>query len=105
MEKLKDKPPSLENPWHIVLYTDEVTPGNPLATMNNRKFHAVYWSFMEFGANALSREEAWCTIAAEYSVHVSKLSAGLSQAVAKLLKCFFLRWGQSGSEWCVNGVC
>ena len=89
LEKLKDNPPSLENPWHIVLYTDEVTPGNPLATMNNRKFHAVYWSFMEFGVNALSREEAWFTVATEYSVHVSKLSAGLSQVVAKILKCFF----------------
>jgi hypothetical protein len=89
LEKLKDNPPSLENPWHIVLYTDEVTPGNPLATMNNRKFHAIYWSFMEFGVNALSREEAWFTVATEYSVHVSKLSAGLSQVVAKILKCFF----------------
>ena len=44
---------------------------------------------MEFEANALSREEAWFTVATEYSVHVSKLSAGLSQVVAKLLKCFF----------------
>jgi len=56
--KLADHPPSLENPWHLLLYTDEVTPGNPLATLNKRKFHALYWSFLEFGVTALSREDS-----------------------------------------------
>ena len=31
---LKQKPSSPELPWHLVMYSDEVTPGNPLATMN-----------------------------------------------------------------------
>ena len=88
-QKLKDHPPSLEKPWNLVIYTDEVTPGNPLATLNKRKFHALYWSFLEFGVNALSKEESWFCAITEYSVLVSAFHAGLSQVVAVVLKQFF----------------
>ena len=87
--RLLEKPSSPEQPWTIIFYTDEVTPGNPLATDNKRRFHAIYWSFMELGVNALSREEAWFSILAEYSVFVKEISAGLSQVVAAALKSFF----------------
>ena len=87
--KLREHPPSPEQPWHLLFYTDEVTPGNPIATLNKRKFHAMYWSFLEFGVNALSREESWFCVITEYSIHVHPLSAGLSQVVAVVLKCFF----------------
>ena len=86
---LHTHPPSPEEPWNLVLYSDEVTPGNPLATLNHRKFQAIYWSFLEFGANALCREEAWFCICAEYSGTVNQLSAGLSQLIAALIKVFF----------------
>ena len=98
--KLADHPPSLENPWHLLLYTDEVTPGNPLATLNKRKFHALYWSFLEFGVTALSREECWFCVATEYSIYVTPLSAGLSQVVAAVLQCFF----SGGVNLAVTGV-
>ena len=82
-------------------YTDEVTPGNPLAQKNNRKFQAFYWSFLEFGVSALSREEAWFSTAiTEYSVHVSGLSAGLSQVVGSIFKLFF----SEGINLAVTGV-
>ena len=89
LAKLKETPPSIDKPWRLVAYTDEVTPGNPLQQKNNRKFHAFYWSFLEFGVSALSREEAWFTATTEYSVHVSGLSAGLSQVVGSIFKLFF----------------
>ena len=53
------KPSSPEQPWRLLLYSDEVTPGNVMASINRRKFQAVYFSFMEFGSVALSHEEAW----------------------------------------------
>ena len=71
----------------MLLYSDEVTPGNPLATMNNRNFHAVYWSFLELGENALFNE-AWLTIMVEYSKNINKVKAGLSQVIAQLVKIF-----------------
>ena len=89
LAKLTSTPPSLESPWHLVIYTDEVTPGNPLATNNKRKFQAFYWSFLEFGVEALCREEAWFCLTTEYSMFVNKLSGGLSQLVAAAMRCFF----------------
>lgn len=50
-------PPSLANPWRIVLYMDEVLPGNQLAYSHERKMWAVYWSVLEFGSAALSDED------------------------------------------------
>eukprot|EP00973_Karenia_brevis_P067410 9375326-Karenia_brevis.AAC.1 len=29
-EALRKKPPTPSNPWHIILYADEITPGDPL---------------------------------------------------------------------------
>ena len=49
-------PPSLLSPWHLVIYSDEVSPGNHLAYQHDRKTWAWYWSFLEFDS-ALSDEE------------------------------------------------
>ena len=46
-------PPTLTEPWHIILYTDEILPGNQLAYKSRRKMWAVYWSVLEFGAAIL----------------------------------------------------
>ena len=50
------RPPSPEQPWRVIMYADEVAPGNQLAYKNTRKIWAVYWSFLDFGAAALSDE-------------------------------------------------
>lgn len=44
-------------PLHIVLYADEVHPGNVLAVTSERKIWAWYWSCLEFGAAALADED------------------------------------------------
>ena len=87
--QLQLHPPSPDRPWNIILYSDEVTPGNPLATANNRKFQSLYWSFMEFDVSALSHEESWFVLMTEFSSSVASVSAGLSQAFANAIKCFF----------------
>jgi hypothetical protein len=88
--RLLAKPPSPEEPWSVILYSDEVTPGNPLGNNNKRKFHAIYWSFLELGMNALSREESWFVAMTEYSTIINhKVSAGLSQAFSAIIKAFF----------------
>ena len=50
-------PPSRESPWRVVIYMDEVHPGNQLAYSHRRKLWATYWSFMESGPAVLSHEE------------------------------------------------
>ena len=81
--------PTAEIPWSLILYTDGVAPGDPVAPMNKRKFQACYWSFLELGANALSMEESWFTVMTELETVVAKVSAGLSQLFACIILFFF----------------
>ena len=50
------RPPNIYRPWRLILYTDEVLPGNQLGYKSARKFWAVYWSIYEFGSSVLSDE-------------------------------------------------
>ena len=34
LAKLKETPPSIDKPWRLVAYTDEVTPGTPLGLVS-----------------------------------------------------------------------
>ena len=66
-------PPTLTEPWHIILYTDEILPGNQLAYKSRRKMWAVYWSVLEFGAAILSGEDFWeCWYVHEAITHIHK---------------------------------
>ena len=87
--RLRAKPPSHDEPWSLVIYSDEVTPGNVISPNNMRKFQALYWTLLEFGTNAWARESSWFPIVSEYSRHVNKFNAGLSQAMSAVLKVFF----------------
>lgn len=89
MEQLRATPCTLEDPWHLILYSDEVTPGNTHSPQNNRKFQSVYWSILELGPAALSHEEFWLPLMTEYSSLVKECSGGMSQVFIALAKLFF----------------
>jgi hypothetical protein len=63
-ETFRQQPPTPERPWRFVLYSDEVVPGNVLASNNRRKVWVVYASFLEFGPMHLADEDAWFCISA-----------------------------------------
>jgi hypothetical protein len=88
-ERLVETPCSAERPWTLVLYSDEVTPGSALAHITSRKSQAIYWSFLELGASALSREEAWFTACTARSSIVAGVDGGLAQLLGSNLKRFF----------------
>ena len=67
-------PPTPSNPWHLVLYSDEITPGNALAARQERKAQTIYWSFLEFVTH-LSIELVWFTMAVMKSKECLKLIA------------------------------
>ena len=52
------KPPSVTSPWTLILYADEITPGNQLSHQNDRKVWGVYWSILEFGSAAPAKEDS-----------------------------------------------
>ena len=89
LKQLSIAPCTADNPWHLILYSDEVTPGNTHAPLNKRKFQAAYWSFIEFGPAALSHEEFWFIMMAEFSFNVRACSGGMSQVFVKLCKLYF----------------
>ena len=86
---LLEKPSTAEQPWSLVLYSDEVTPGNQLAIANDRKTQVVYWSFLEFGS-ALSDENLWFTISAKRSSQVHDILGGMANLLGALLKVLFV---------------
>ena len=47
--RIRLKPSSPSEPWHVLVYCDEITPGDPLKRENRKKIWALYWSFQEFG--------------------------------------------------------
>ena len=95
--KLRQFPPSPEQPWRLIYYADEVVLGNPLSNENRRKVWVVYFSFLEFGAIILPQERAWLTAFVQRSQELSNASAGISQAFATCLKLLLGKLGITSS--------
>ena len=89
IKKHSEQPSSVERPWRLVLYTDEVTPGAVLATQPTRKSQACYYSFLELGHAALSMEDVWFCVAVIRSSIVTNALGGMAQVVGAILKLFF----------------
>lgn len=46
-QTFRARPPTPERPYRIVVYADEITPGNALKADNRRKTWAFYWSIAD----------------------------------------------------------
>ena len=82
-------PSTHDRPWSIIVYGDEVTPGNPLAYSNPRKVWATYWSFAELGSAALSTEDMWFPMHATRTTEVNTLHGGISIILGDALLLMF----------------
>lgn len=100
LECLKKRPCSVNDPWTIILYNDEVVAGNVLLRHNHRKAHAHYYSFLEFGAHALSSEFLWFTLCIAKSDTVSSMTGN---GAGVLLKEMFLLFKSFETEGFVCG--
>ena len=74
--------------WRLVLYHDEVTPGNPLRPDNRRKLTILYGSFIEFG-DIIRNEQAWLPLAVLRHDAAAALEGGLSGALRLIFRLFF----------------
>ena len=90
LDRHASTPSSPERPWSLIMYTDEVVPGLALAARDDRKFWAVYASFLEFGPLTLSNELAWITLVTTRAKEVAKASAGISQVFKVVVMDIFL---------------
>ena len=80
-------PSSPSRPWSLILYLDELVPGNVLGRAE-RKSSAFYTSFAQF-SNQLCNSHAWLTLAIARSHFVANLEGGVSQIMSTLLKSTF----------------
>ena len=83
-----NSPCSVTSPWRIVVYSDEVSPGNALKPTNKRKLQSFYWSFLEFGGRALAAEDAWFVLTTVRSETVADFQDKLTQLTKLCLRCF-----------------
>lgn len=86
---LETNPPNRSRPWRLILYIDEITPGNPLRPDNRRKVVAFYASFVELGF-FLRMEEAWLTIGVLRTTQIKEIKGGLSGCVRHMLRHLLL---------------
>jgi hypothetical protein len=76
-------------PLELVLYYDEVEPSDPLKK-GDRKILAIYWSFANFGADALSNDDCWFTLGVIRTTPLAdSLLDGYCQIMCKTLDIFF----------------
>jgi hypothetical protein len=88
-DALQRRPPSLSRKWEVVVYCDEVVPGNQLEHDNRRKGQAIYWSFKDFGGPALGCEHLWFVLGIVRSNIVNRIAGGMSALMRMLLLTFF----------------
>ncbi len=89
MQSCAKHPSSFQRPWNLVLYLDEITPGNVLRPDNKRKITAFYASLLEFD-DFLRYEAAWMTLGTLRTGVVKNIKGGMSNVVRQLLRAMFL---------------
>ena len=77
-------------PLRMILYMDEVTPGDALALWHGSKFWAMYFIFLDFGPDMLQCEALWLPIAVLKHDTCVGVDGGLSCAVRLLLRHMLL---------------
>ena len=99
-ESLAKHPCSSSQPWHIVKYSDEIVPGNPMRQENERKVWGFYSTFREFGKARISQTRFWIPIAVLRSYVALRVRGGLSCVTRVILRGWFI--GPLG--WSTGGV-
>ena len=79
---------SMTSKWSIVLYSDEVSPGNQLKSSNKRRLQTFYWALKQMGPKALSSEDGWFLLTTVRTATVSELVDGLSQVTKECILRF-----------------
>lgn len=74
------------NDLQLVLYYDEVVPGNVIAPDNQRKSYLVYASFKEFG-EWLTAPAAWLPVSVLRHKSLGSITGGLSSFMRTLIDC------------------
>ena len=85
------RPCTASEPYNLIVYADEVVPGNVLRLDNKRNICCVYAAIKETGPNYLKCEWLWVPIAAiRSSVAKEDVPGGISGCIRTILRRLFL---------------
>ena len=82
-------------PLRLVIYADELNPGNPFRPERSRTLMCIYWSFVDWPAHILSRTFAWPCFSLLRSSTIKKIDGGMSYLARSILRIFFPLEGPS----------
>jgi hypothetical protein len=75
---------------HIIVYIDEICPGNPFRPEKSRTLQCVYWCFSDWPQWLISRSAAWPCFGVLRSALVGWIPGGISGLMRKILTLMFL---------------
>ena len=84
------RPCTASNPYHLVVYADEVVPGNVLRLDNRRKIFCIYAAIREVGPQYLKCEWLWIPLAAIRSTIAKNVPGSISACFRTVLRRLFL---------------
>ena len=73
----------------VIMYLDELIPGNPFRQDKARKMWGIYWCCLEWPAWLLSRSAVWPVFSIIRSKSIDGMPGGLSAFWACVLECCF----------------
>ena len=79
----------------VVIYIDEICPGNPLRPDKARTLQAIYWCIVDWPQWLLQRTAIWPAFGTIRSTLVEKLPGRVSQLMNMILHVFWPKHGQS----------
>ena len=89
-------------PLHVVVYYDEVVPGNVIAPDNARRSTLFYFSFLEFLDYMGHSDAAWITLGLLRTTQVELVPGGLSEVTQIFMPNFLEVWHEDGLIFVIN---
>ena len=87
--------------YKVVMYVDEINPGNPLHPAPKRKLQGIYWALTSWPKWLLQRKDAWPLFSMIRSTVCEKLPGYMSGLMKKVLHVFFSPTGHNFLRGCV----
>ena len=89
----------------VILYMDELCPGNPYRPEKARKLQGVYWCIQEWPDWILRRSALWPVLGVLRSATVDKMEGGIGAFYAKILEICFVNGHsmQQGAQLVCDG--
>ena len=85
---LEQRPHDPQSPFDIIVYSDEVTPGNAMRHCNERKLQCVYWSLKQHDT-LLSSERHWFLLGVCRSEIVRRIKGRMSAYIRMCMEQFY----------------